>query len=199
MESPKRDCNLGTCVVKRWRSKRHCHYFLQFRGFPQGQGLRSGRLRSRNAAFCVSIVQPTKSPQHHHHPQSCATQPNQGRGRGGGRVGRGRGICQKLLLVSLLGLLGGRPANVTFQSLWSDFEFFGGWGTFWICEIPLLSALCTCLPLQRKREEDEEEREKLKTNKSASSQPLQELLRLAGSGLPQGPFQRTIFTPLKVG
>ena len=34
--------------------------FLRFKDFPQGQGLRSGPLRSKNAAFCVCVLKPTK-------------------------------------------------------------------------------------------------------------------------------------------
>ena len=60
MESPKRGCDLGTCVVKRWRSKTHCDYLLRSRGFPRGQGSRSGPLRSENAAFCVCVLKPAK-------------------------------------------------------------------------------------------------------------------------------------------
>ena len=30
------------------------------RGFPRGQGLRSGPLRSKSAAFCVFVLKPTK-------------------------------------------------------------------------------------------------------------------------------------------
>ena len=33
---------------------------LRFKGFPRGQGLRLGRLRSKNAAFCVCVLKPTK-------------------------------------------------------------------------------------------------------------------------------------------
>ena len=40
--------------------KTHCDYLLRFRGFPWGQGLRSGPLRSKNAAFCVCVLKPTK-------------------------------------------------------------------------------------------------------------------------------------------
>ena len=40
--------------------KKHCDYFLPFRGFPQGQGWRSGPLRSNNAAFCVCVVKPSE-------------------------------------------------------------------------------------------------------------------------------------------
>ena len=39
MKNPKDFSDLGTCVVKRKLSKKHCDYFLRFRGFPQGQGL----------------------------------------------------------------------------------------------------------------------------------------------------------------
>ena len=39
---------------------RHCNYFLRFKGFPRGQGLRSGPLRSKNAAFCICVLKPTK-------------------------------------------------------------------------------------------------------------------------------------------
>ena len=61
MESPKGGCDLGTCVVKRYSVQRtHCDYSLRFRGFPRGQALRSGPLRSRNAAFCVCVLEPTK-------------------------------------------------------------------------------------------------------------------------------------------
>ena len=34
-------------------------YFPRFRGFPWCQGLRSGPLRSKNAAFCVCVVRST--------------------------------------------------------------------------------------------------------------------------------------------
>ena len=61
MESPKRGCDVGTCVVKRpCVQKPHCDYVLQFGGSPWGQGLRSGPLRSKTAAFCVCVVKPTK-------------------------------------------------------------------------------------------------------------------------------------------
>ena len=62
MESPKRGCNLGLCVVKRQRSKTHCdRFFLRFKDFPQCQGLHLGRLRSKNAAFCVCVSKPAKT------------------------------------------------------------------------------------------------------------------------------------------
>ena len=60
MECPKRGCDLGTCVVKRYRSKNAFRLFLRFRGFSLGQGLRSGPLRSKGAAFCVCVLKPTK-------------------------------------------------------------------------------------------------------------------------------------------
>ena len=34
--------------------------FLRFKDFPRGQGLRLGRLRSKNAAFCVCVSKPAK-------------------------------------------------------------------------------------------------------------------------------------------
>ena len=61
MESPKKGCDLGPCVVKRWRSKNALRSFLRFKDFPLGQGLRLGRLRSKNDAFCVCISKPTKA------------------------------------------------------------------------------------------------------------------------------------------
>ena len=45
-------------MVKRWCSKKTLRfYFLWLRGFPRGQGLRAGALRSENA---VRILKPTK-------------------------------------------------------------------------------------------------------------------------------------------
>ena len=61
MESPKRGCDLGTCVVKRQQSKTHCDYFLRFRGFPRGQGLRSGPLRSKMRRFAFAFLSPLSS------------------------------------------------------------------------------------------------------------------------------------------
>ena len=60
MESPKRGCDLGPCVLKRCVQKTHCDHFLRFKDFPRGQGLRLGPLRSKNAAFCVCVLKPTK-------------------------------------------------------------------------------------------------------------------------------------------
>ena len=40
--------------------KRIAIAFLRFKDFPRGQGLRSGPLRSKNAAFCVCVLKPTK-------------------------------------------------------------------------------------------------------------------------------------------
>ena len=60
MESPKRDCDLGTCVLNACVQKTHCDRFVRFKDFPRGQGLRSGPLRSKNAAFCVCVLKPTK-------------------------------------------------------------------------------------------------------------------------------------------
>ena len=42
--------------------KTHCDLFLRFKDSPRGQGLRSGRLRSKNVAFCVCVSKPTKVP-----------------------------------------------------------------------------------------------------------------------------------------
>ena len=36
-------------------------FFLRFKDFPRCQGLRLGRLRSKNAAFCVCVSKPAKS------------------------------------------------------------------------------------------------------------------------------------------
>ena len=63
MESPKKGCDLGPCVVKRKRSKSALPSFLRFKDFPRCQGLRSGclrALRSKNAAFCVCVSKPAK-------------------------------------------------------------------------------------------------------------------------------------------
>ena len=70
MESPKRGCDLGPYVVKRWRSKNALRpFFLRFKGFPRCQGLRLGRLHSKNAAFCVCVSKPAKfRPQQRKHP-----------------------------------------------------------------------------------------------------------------------------------
>ena len=38
----------------------HCDRFLRFKDFPRCQGLRLGRLRSKNAAFCVCVSKPAK-------------------------------------------------------------------------------------------------------------------------------------------
>ena len=62
MESPKRGCDLGPCVVNASVQKTHCDRFLRFKDFPRCQGLRLGRLRSKNAAFCVCVSKPAKSP-----------------------------------------------------------------------------------------------------------------------------------------
>ena len=63
MESPKRGCDLGPCVLKTLAfKKRIAIVFLRVEDFPRGQGLRSGRLRSENAAFCVCVSKPAKSP-----------------------------------------------------------------------------------------------------------------------------------------
>ena len=40
--------------------KNHCDHFLRFKDFPRSQGLRLGPLRSKNAAFCVCVLKPTK-------------------------------------------------------------------------------------------------------------------------------------------
>ena len=40
--------------------KTHCDHFLRFKDFPRCQGLRLGRLRSKNAAFCVCVSKPAK-------------------------------------------------------------------------------------------------------------------------------------------
>ena len=48
MESPKRGCDLGPCVVKRRRSNNALRSFLAFKDFPWCQGLRLGCLRSKN-------------------------------------------------------------------------------------------------------------------------------------------------------
>ena len=46
MESPKRGCDLGPCVVKTLAFKnRIAMVFLRFQDFPRCQGLRLGRLR----------------------------------------------------------------------------------------------------------------------------------------------------------
>ena len=42
--------------------KRIAIIFLRFKDFPRGQGLRLGRLRSKNAAFCVYVSKPAKVP-----------------------------------------------------------------------------------------------------------------------------------------
>ena len=60
MESPKRGCDLGPCVLKRWRSKKALRLFFAIQDFPRGQGLRSGPLFSKSAAFCVCVLKPTK-------------------------------------------------------------------------------------------------------------------------------------------
>ena len=61
MESPKRGCDLGPCVVKNASvQKTHCDHFLRFKDFPRCQVLRLGRLRSKNAAFCVCVSKPAK-------------------------------------------------------------------------------------------------------------------------------------------
>ena len=46
MESPKRGCDLGPCVLNSSVQKPHCDHFLRFKDFPRGQGLRLGPLRS---------------------------------------------------------------------------------------------------------------------------------------------------------
>ena len=56
MESPKRGCDLGPCVVKRLRSKKHCDRSLRFKDFPRCQGL-----RSKNAAFAFAVLSPLRS------------------------------------------------------------------------------------------------------------------------------------------
>ena len=60
MESPKRGCDLGFCVLKCYRSKNTLRSFLLFKDFPRGQSLRLGPLRSKNAAFCDCVLKPTK-------------------------------------------------------------------------------------------------------------------------------------------
>ena len=40
--------------------KRIAIILLRFKDFPRGQGLRLGPLRSKNAAFCVCVLKPTK-------------------------------------------------------------------------------------------------------------------------------------------
>ena len=47
--------------------KTHCDQFLRFKDFPRGQGLRLGPLRSKNAAFCVCVLKPTKLRNEHSH------------------------------------------------------------------------------------------------------------------------------------
>ena len=51
-----RDLRSKTLAFK----KRTAIAFLRFKDFPRGQGLRSGPLRSKNAAFCICILKPTK-------------------------------------------------------------------------------------------------------------------------------------------
>ena len=41
--------------------KKALRSFLRFKDFPRGQGLRSGPLRSKNDAFCVCVLKPTKT------------------------------------------------------------------------------------------------------------------------------------------
>ena len=43
-------------------TKAHCDYLLWFSGFPRGQGLHSGLLHFKTAAFCVCVVKPTEPP-----------------------------------------------------------------------------------------------------------------------------------------
>ena len=40
--------------------KTHCDRLLRFKDFPRCQGLRLGRLHSKNAAFCVCASKPAK-------------------------------------------------------------------------------------------------------------------------------------------
>ena len=63
METPKRGCDLGTCVVNR-AAVQKTDYFLRFRGLPRGEGLRSGPLRPQETrrfafAFCWDPDPPT--------------------------------------------------------------------------------------------------------------------------------------------
>ena len=64
MECPKRGCDLGPCVVKRYSVQKQicdrlfCNFFKRLN--PRCQGLRLGRLRSKNATFCVCVSKPAK-------------------------------------------------------------------------------------------------------------------------------------------
>ena len=62
MESPKRGCDLGPCVLQTLAfKKRIAISFCDLKTSPRGQGLRLGPLRSKNAAFCVCVLKPTKT------------------------------------------------------------------------------------------------------------------------------------------
>ena len=63
MESPKRGCDLGTCVVKRWRFKKLRIAIISC-VLKASRGARAcvqvDPLRSKNVAFCVCVLEPTK-------------------------------------------------------------------------------------------------------------------------------------------
>ena len=55
VESPKRGCDLGTCVLKRYSvQKTHCDRFLQFKDFGIPRGL-SGVIRANRFARFARI------------------------------------------------------------------------------------------------------------------------------------------------
>ena len=59
MENPKRGCDLGTCVVKRWRSKDSLRLFLAFWRLPvkggEPEGVRK-HLLSKKVFLCSKKV-----------------------------------------------------------------------------------------------------------------------------------------------
>ena len=59
MESPKRDCDLGALRSKTLAfKKRTAIIFCNLKNSLSARGL--GRLRSKNAAFCVCVSKPAK-------------------------------------------------------------------------------------------------------------------------------------------
>ena len=60
MESPKRGLRFRDLRGKTPAFKKRTAIISCDLGFPRAQSLRSGPLRSKNAAFCVCVLKPTK-------------------------------------------------------------------------------------------------------------------------------------------
>ena len=56
MESPKRGCDLGPCVLKRCVQKTHCDHFLRFKDFPRGPARHLDALRQKLTPHCLAAI-----------------------------------------------------------------------------------------------------------------------------------------------